>query len=172
MERISAFMDGELESTEAAAQIGRLKQEANLRETWETYHLIGDALRGEARMSRGLTARICVRLREEPTMLAPRSLPTIRSVRRLALPIAASVGGAALVAWLALFNNPLSGPAPGSGPLAQKGAGPAQGTAVAAPAKGAMNDYLLAHQQFSPSTTMQGVASYIRTVSTQDADGR
>jgi hypothetical protein len=33
---------------------------------------------------------------------------------------------------------------------------------------GEVNDYLLAHQQFSSSTTLQGVASYVRTVSGQD----
>jgi hypothetical protein len=30
-----------------------------------------------------------------------------------------------------------------------------------------MNDYLIAHQEFSPSTEVQGAASYMRTVATQ-----
>jgi len=46
MERISAFMDGELEDHEAAGQVRRLKEDPELRAAWETYHLIGDALRG------------------------------------------------------------------------------------------------------------------------------
>ena len=33
------------------------------------------------------------------------------------------------------------------------------------PTNGSMNDYMLAHQEFSPSTDVRGAASYIRTVS-------
>ena len=36
-----------------------------------------------------------------------------------------------------------------------------------------MNEYLMAHQEFSPSTALQGVAPYIRSVSiTRQAQGR
>jgi hypothetical protein len=36
-----------------------------------------------------------------------------------------------------------------------------------------MNEYLMAHQEFSPSTEIQGLAPYIRSVSgTQQAKGR
>ena len=31
-----------------------------------------------------------------------------------------------------------------------------------------MSEYLMAHQQFSPSTAMQGVVPYVRTVSAVD----
>ena len=38
---------------------------------------------------------------------------------------------------------------------------------------GSMNEYLLAHQGFSPSTALQGVTPYIRSVSaTRSFDGR
>jgi sigma-E factor negative regulatory protein RseA len=38
---------------------------------------------------------------------------------------------------------------------------------------GRMNEYLLAHQGFSPSTAIQGLAPYIRSVSTtRTLDGR
>jgi sigma-E factor negative regulatory protein RseA len=36
---------------------------------------------------------------------------------------------------------------------------------VSVPSEGAMNNYILAHQGFSPSTAIQGVAPYIRGVS-------
>jgi sigma-E factor negative regulatory protein RseA len=86
----------------------------------------------------------------------------------MALPVAASLGGVALVAWLAVFNNPF---APQKDDLALKPAPLAAQTQVAAnPASGEVYDYLLAHQQFSPSTTMQGAASYVRTVSGQGMD--
>lgn len=151
MERISAFMDGELEDHEAAGQVRRLKEDPELRVAWDTYHLIGDAMRGEAGYSSGLAVKISARLAAEPTVLAPRPVTQLRNVsRRLALSAAASVGGVALVAWLVLFNNPFA---------------PQQTQLAATPANGAANDYLLAHQQFSPNTAMQGVASYVRTVS-------
>ncbi|HEV8523459.1 MAG TPA: sigma-E factor negative regulatory protein [Terriglobales bacterium] len=167
MERISAFMDGELEDHEAAGQVRRLKEDPELRAAWETYHLIGDAMRGEAGYSPGLVVKIGARLAAEPTILAPRPRMQLRNVRRLVLSAAASIGGVALVVWLALFDNPFAPQqdlAVNQVPLA------AQTQLAATPANGAVNDYLLAHQQFSPSTAMQGVASYVRTVSGQNPE--
>jgi len=156
MERISAFMDGELEDQEAAGQVRRLKEDLELRLAWDTYHLIGDAMRGEAGYSSGLAVKISARLASEPTVVAPRTRMPLRNVRRLALSAAASIAGVALVAWLTLFDSPLA----------------PQTQLAATPANGAVNDYLLAHQQFSPNTAMQGVASYVRTVSGQNPEQR
>jgi sigma-E factor negative regulatory protein RseA len=167
MEQVSAFMDGEIEGVEATGQVNRLKEDARLRATWDTYHLIGDALRGEKMgLSRDFTVNFRARLADEPTVLAPRSRGPLQStVRRFALPVAASVGGMALVAWLAVFNNPF---APQKETLAVKAPPPLE--AKTQVASGEVNDYLLAHQQFSSSTTLQGVASYVRTVSGQDTE--
>jgi sigma-E factor negative regulatory protein RseA len=65
----------------------------------------------------------------------------------------------ALVAWLALSMQ-----MPGGAPAPQA----RLQVPLAAPA--AVNDYMLAHQEFSPSTAMRGVASYVRTVSAHEAD--
>jgi hypothetical protein len=102
MERISAFMDGEVEESEVTGQVRRMKEDPRLRAVWDTYHLIGDTLRGEKiGLSQDFTAKLGARLAEEPTILAPRSrTPLQASARRFALPVAASLGGAALVAWL------------------------------------------------------------------------
>lgn len=169
MERISAFMDGEVEDNEVSAQLARLKQDPALRQAWDTYHLIGDAMRGDAGGAQGFLAGFSAALAQEPTVLAPKT-PVRRSrvFRRIALPLAASFGGVALVAWLALSGNPFM---PREDRLAASQPQPAV-QVVAKPANGAVNDYLLAHQQFSPSTTMQGVASYVRTVSGREADMR
>jgi len=169
MERISAFMDGELEDHEAAGQVRRLKEDRELRAAWETYHMIGDTMRGEVGYSSGLVVKVSARLTAEPTVLAPRPRMHLRNVRRLALSAAASIGGVALVAWLALFDNPFvpqQNLAVNQAPLG------AQTQLAVTPANGAVNDYLLAHQQFSPSTAMQGVASYVRTVSGQNPEQR
>lgn len=168
MERISAFMDGEVGDDEVAAQLASLKQDAALRERWGTYHLIGDAMRGDAGVTPGFMVRFSAALAQEPTVLAPKAPVRKLSVRRIALPLAASFGGVALVSWLALSGNPLM---PRDDKIAANEA-PAAAQVAVKPANGAVNDYLLAHQQFSPSTTMQGVASYVRTVSGREADMR
>lgn len=167
MEKISAFMDGEIEGIEATGQINRLKEDGRLRASWDAYHLIGDTLRGEKlRLSPDFAAKLSARLADEPTVIAPRARSTLRSaVRRFALPVAASVGGMALVAWLVVFNNPF---APQKENLAVKTPASVEGTTQVA--NGEVNDYLLAHQQFSSSTTLQGVASYVRTVSGPDME--
>lgn len=171
MERVSAFMDGEVGDDEVAAQVARLRQDPALRERWDTYHLISDAMRSVAGAHAESTGkpdfmeRFSATLAQEPTVLAPKTRVRSRTVRRVALSLAASFGGVALVAWLALSNNPFM-PAPET--VAQARPAP---VAIKS-ADGAVNDYLLAHQQFSPSTAMQGVASYVRTVSGGEADMR
>jgi len=171
MERVSAFMDGEIDESEVTGQVRRMKEDPQLRAAWGTYHLIGDTLRGEKiGLSQDFTGKLGARLAEEPTILAPRSrTPLQASARRFALPVAASLGGVALVAWLAVFNNPF---APQKENLALNPPVPlgVQTRLAANPASGEVNDYLLAHQQFSPSTAMQGVASYVRTVSGQGVE--
>jgi sigma-E factor negative regulatory protein RseA len=108
MERISAYMDGEAGEQEAAAQLARLKDDPELRRNWETYHLIGDSLRGEAPgHNPQFMARFSEALAKEPTVLAPKAAVRRAALPRIALPLAASFGGIALVAWLALSNNPL-----------------------------------------------------------------
>jgi len=173
MERISAFMDGEVEGHEVSARLAGLKQDPAFREAWDTYHLIGDAMRGDimrgdAGAAPGFMNRFSASLAQEPTVLAPKAPVRMPTARRIALPLAASFGGVALVAWLALSNNPLM---PRDEKIAVNDTPPGLQVAVK-PADGAVNDYLLAHQQFSPSTTMQGVASYVRTVSGSESDKR
>jgi hypothetical protein len=41
---------------------------------------------------------------------------------------------------------------------------------VAAQANGQVKEYLVAHQEFSPSSAMQGAWQYARTLSVKDAD--
>lgn len=47
MDKISALMDGELAHEDAARLVTDIRQRNALREAWATYHLIGEALRGE-----------------------------------------------------------------------------------------------------------------------------
>jgi sigma-E factor negative regulatory protein RseA len=174
MERISELMDGELESREAQRQLARIKQDQELSRCWSTFHLIGDALRGERALSRELATRVATQLAGEPTVLAPRPY-TFKRVATYAVSIAASLSAVALVAWMAL-NNPL---APQPGEMAKSTPAPAPAVTpspqlASVPSEGEMNEYLIAHQEFSPSTAIQGLAPYIRGVSgtKQQVQGR
>lgn len=176
MESISALIDGELEEHEAQRELARLKDDAALRERWDYFHLIGDALRGERPLplSAGFNGAFAAHLAQEPTVLAPRrSSPQARRVTTYALSAAASLSAVALVAWVALAPTAPLGPQAGIAPGVQAFTPEATSQLASVPSEGRMNEYLLAHQGFSPSTAIQGLAPYIRSVSaTRPAEGR
>lgn len=175
MDRISAFMDGETRPHEARQAILNLKHDQEYCESWNTFHLIGDVMRGDPLLREDFTVRLHSRLQQEPTVLAPRF--SWRKPASLALSAAASLAAVAVILALVLTDNPLR-------PQPQLAAVPKTETTVSAqtvalprpvPAanQSRVNEYLMAHQEFSPSTALQGVAPYVRTVSmAHDSDGR
>ena len=69
----------------------------------------------------------------------------------------------------------LTGSVAFAGPPPKEKAPPADAPVALAsvPSEGKMNEYLMAHQGFSPSTAIQGLAPYIRSVSaTHTTKGR
>ncbi|HEY5898733.1 MAG TPA: sigma-E factor negative regulatory protein [Burkholderiales bacterium] len=164
-EQVSAWMDGELDEREAERAFQLLKKtDSEAADTWRTYHLISDAMRDSRLLSAGFTSRVAARLQAEPTVLAPGGL-TGKPVQRFALAAAASVAAVGLVGWLA-FAPQREAPAPQ--PIAK--AAPPAVTIV--PLSSAANDYLLAHQGFSPRVMLQGMAPYVRTVSERSDEPR
>lgn len=156
-DKISELMDGELDEHGCAAAIDALRRDGEAVEAWLTYHLISDAMRDTPLLSERFTARLAIRLAAEPTVLAPMRR---YAARRFAWAAGASVAAVGLVGWLAFA--PQHEPVP---PVAQAPkAAPAATVAVRALPKAA-NDYLLAHQGFSPRVYLQGMAPYVRTVS-------
>ncbi|MGQ0749463.1 MAG: sigma-E factor negative regulatory protein [Betaproteobacteria bacterium] len=172
MDKISALMDGELDGRQTQHELARLRQDGELRQTWNTFHLIGDALRGERMLLIDVAGLLSRRLADEPTVLAPQR-DRSRKVRTYALSAAASVAAIALVGWVALAAHQGHKPAE----IAQVQQGPVAPAVLPIPAPvqvapvasvpydGSHNEYILAHQGFSPSTAIQGVAPYIRGVS-------
>ena len=161
-EQLSAMMDGALADDECDGCVRRLKDDPELRAAWDVYHLIGDSMRGH--MAPHVADRVRARLAAEPTILAPRRAAPART--RLAwypLAAAASAAAVALVGWLAL---PLFDLQPGAGPqvIARSPEAPATVLPAAVPPAQGLADYLLAHQRFSPSIAMGGLAPYLRTV--------
>jgi sigma-E factor negative regulatory protein RseA len=186
MEKISALMDGELDEHQALQQIEQLKQDEGLAHCWHAYHLIGDAMRDERGLSRDFGLQMARRIAAEPTILAPRR-STVKRATAYALSAAASLSAIAVVGWVSLSTGPLApqselAKAPITPVVSTASApAPAAPAPVAAPvpvlasvpSDGKMNEYLMAHQEFSPSTAIQGVAPYIRSVSiTRQSQGR
>ena len=178
MERISALMDGESDHSEVAQVVRQMKEQEALREAWSTYHLIGDAMRGErctdSRVSQGITARLAA----EPTVLAPRRRMG-EAMRRMALPSMAAAAAVATVTWVSLETYqpprspvsiaevvvplaPITEPAFGS--LIQPASHASLPPQIQLPSR-PIDAYLEAHQEFSPSRTIQGLVPYARTVS-------
>ena len=166
--KISALMDGELDSEDVAGTITQLKKTDGLRDEWATYHLIGDALR-QSTASIDITQRVSAELAAEPTILAPQP-PVGHKFKVFALSAAASVATVAVVGWMSLQNmdrpqENLASNKPVLQPAVQTTSGAISiPVAGSVPAPAHINDYLLAHREFSATPAMHGITPYIRTV--------
>ncbi len=173
MEHISALMDGEAGEQDARQALLRLGDTGDAREAWATYHLIGDLMRGEATKAFDVSQRITAALAQEPTVLAPQRRASKNS-RPLtyALSAAASVSAVAVVGWMAFSTGSIVNPPVEVARAPAPVVTPQDLPLVSSPSDGQMNEYLLAHQGVSPSTSLHGVAPYIRTISSAPAAGR
>lgn len=153
---ISALMDGELFEDEAEILIGQIKRDKDAHGDWAMYHLIGDVLRQPESIHRDISAKVRERLENEPIVMAPRSRALKQKARVFALSAAASVMAVSVVAWMSLQISPETSPQ-----LAMQSSAIRP---VSMQIQPRANDYLMAHQEFSPSNDMNGGASYIRTV--------
>lgn len=152
-QEISALMDGEMFEDQAEVFFDKLKRHPEAQYDWDSYHLIGDALRQPDHVCKSFGKSFHERLQAEPTVFAPQNR-TPQRIRNFALSAVASVMALALVAWLSLQV--------GNEPAPQLAA-VQQGNAIR-PAAAQADDYLMAHQEFSPSADVHGAASYIHAV--------
>jgi sigma-E factor negative regulatory protein RseA len=164
-QKISELMDGELERHAAAGPLDALKSEGEARATWRNYHLIGDAMRDARMLSAGFSARVAAKLAEEPTVMAPaRLVHRTERPRWQLLSAAASLAAIAMVGWLAL--SPQEEAMVAKAPQPSLPATEVALTAQVTPPDSA-NDYLYAHQGYSPRNSLQGLAPYVRMVSSE-----
>jgi sigma-E factor negative regulatory protein RseA len=161
-EEVSQLMDGELDTERVEHACHGLRETASM-QTWICYHVIGDTLRGCSGLSPGFAERFAARLGSEPTLLAPP--PRRPAPAAVAWALAASVAAVTVVGWVALTTMPLP-------PAAL--ATVAQATAVRAAdvRRPIENEYLLAHQEYSPTTAIQGVRPSLRVVAANEQDAR
>lgn len=114
-EKLSAFMDGEIEGNDI---IDAIKHDEALQAKWQRYHVIRGTMRKEANVAPQLdiTASVAAALADEPAIVAPkpsrwRSIPALGSV----IPFAKQSGQFAVAASVALaviigvqqFNQPV-----------------------------------------------------------------
>lgn len=163
-QRLSDLMDGELDSVRSDAAWKSLSSDAELRDCWRTYHLIGDCMRGEVvtdSVARSApTDKIMARLANEPTVLLrgrKAAHNVVSGKTRIALAMAASVATLSVVGILASRQEALP-PAL----VAQKQSAPATAQVAAAARLPNVNDYLVLHRQFAnhdailPATLVRG----------------
>ena len=170
--KISALMDGELDGREAAGALEALRSAGEVRDSWRTYLLISDAMH-DARpfsLSAGFGERLAARLAGEPTVLAPKWGGQARSLlgerRWQLLSAAASIAAIGFVSVTYFTQEPAAPQQLAAGTTAPQ----VEIVQVAPPE--AANDYLLAHQTYSPRVSLQGVAPYVRTVSSESRGPR
>ena len=161
-EEISLLMDGELDAHSVDGVCAGLR-ESHCVATWVCYHVIGDALRGAAAPTPGFAARFAEKLAAEPTVLAPQ--PRKAAPAAMALAVAATVAAISVVGWVALSTMPT----PATAIAAAQQAASVRAADARRPVD---NEYLLVHQEFSPTTAIQGVRPYLRAVAASEPDAR
>jgi sigma-E factor negative regulatory protein RseA len=178
-EKLSSLMDGELDREEARDAIRQLGANPQHRDQWDTYHMIGEVLRGdpvvmtessEARRER--TAAIFARLADEPTILAPAAakanrpavsvLPSINKRTRIALAMAASVATLSAIVVVAVKQQDtatVSNVRLVQQTSPQPVATPASNTPSQADVR--VNDYLAIHRQFAGQAGFQNASARV-----------
>ena len=201
-ERLSAFLDGELEDPARDGIVDALYEDPELRRTWERFHLIGDAMRGT-----GPVPGADAVARNVSTTLAGESVVRLKPRARRSrlhplagLAIAAAIAGIAVLGLhrldgggaqppqIADASRPesaaaVSAPAAPDRPevhvasVAERSAGAEtsrlQWSGVAPDAEARLNAYLVSHNEYA-GDGVRGVLPYVRIVGYQSfaEDGR
>jgi sigma-E factor negative regulatory protein RseA len=159
--KISAMMDGELFEDEANSAIGLLKVDVDARQDWEIYHLIGDVLRQPEFIHGELSSSVRELMLNEPAIFVLTRRGVTEKLRNITLSAAASLIAVGVVVWMSLQVSPQQQP--------QMAMQQSQLRKVSFPVKPKSNEYLLAHQEFSPSNDVLGGAAYIRNAAEDTA---
>jgi sigma-E factor negative regulatory protein RseA len=156
-ENISRLMDGEIDATEMNAVCTTLRNDTAMA-TWNCYHVIGDALRGESPVTRNIAWTISRRLADEPAIIARRAASP-SGPAAWAWAAAASLAAMTVVGWTA-YSMVDAAPA-GFAKAREAGT---MSAAQMRPVTVLPADYLLAHQEYAPTNALQGVGPYLRDV--------
>ena len=147
---ISRLMDGEVDEAEFERCLAGMRSD-EARETWMCYHVIGDSLRGAQGISGDFTVRLRAALADEPTVLAPQPRrPRTSEPATFAWAVAATLAAVTVVGWTAFSMVDV----PPNAIAKAREAASVRAAQVRPPAD-VVNEYLLAHQEFSPAMAIQ-----------------
>ena len=164
-EEISRLVDGDLPEEHFDAACSQLKQNEGMA-TWMCYHVIGETLRGTNGVNPGVSEKFTARLAAEPVVLAPRA--RVQRPLTYAWATAATVAAIAVTGWVAFS---VVDPTAGASAVAKVREATTVRAAQVRPAA-VPQDYLLAHQEYSPTSQIQDLGPSIRSISIPAADAR
>jgi len=148
-QELSSLMDGELEPQQAQLVIRSCCASEEQKQEWYLYHVIGDAMRGQAPRRLERPDRVLEALGAQPTVLAPRR--PVTAAAKFALAAAASVATIGVVGWIGSQGVAVNTvpPVAKSSSAIQPVANTMSVAAKVAPAVPTINvqDYLVAHRQ-------------------------
>lgn len=123
-EQLSSWMDGETDARQSDALPSQVLDDAQSRQRWNDWHLIGDVMRSPSLgRGTGLADRVAKQLATEPVLLPSTGLRSARRDRVRKSRIAAAVAVAAAVAFVAVVAVAPQMDQSGSGLLATMGSG-------------------------------------------------
>lgn len=157
-EQISALLDGELQPGEVGLLVRRMERDAELRRTFGSYVLAGEALRSPGGLvaGPGFAARVSAAIDEGEVPVRAAPEPVLRTPLRWRRPLAATAvaAGAALAAVLLVRPE-----GPDSQQFAQRAGAPSAAPFAAVPVSGGASptpaqnqrlaNYLVVHGQYS-----------------------
>jgi len=182
-EQVSAFLDGELPNSEAELLLKRLTRDAELRESFGRYALIGESLRGGSggRLSQGFPARVNRAIDGEPKV-ADIQIPGAR-LKHWWRPFAGATvaAGVAAIAVLALQQRAVAPTLRAALPMTAQNAGagkPKEALSYTVPATVAeapaalpaarLTNYVFAHSKYSSVLGQSNVLSELLTDADED----
>ena len=169
-EKLSSLMDGELEQNQLQQALNEAASQDTLKAAWGRYHLAREAMRQELDQMApsDMADKVAAQLALEPTILAPRPTMARSRVMRVVsgMALAASVAAVAIVGvrWMAPDDV-----APPQYIASVENAdylrtGATRWQSVPSDVEENLNAYLVEHSEFSATTNMNGVMSYVRFV--------
>ena len=105
-EKLSAFLDGELDRSESLELLKELNRDDELRDQWRRYHTYASVLKDEASsvLTTDFSEKVIQQLAKEPVQFSPAAMP---ARKRLAGPIAGLAVAASLVGIAILLQKPV-----------------------------------------------------------------
>ena len=172
-ERFSALVDGE--EVQASEILSRIQNDDELRQRWQRYHLVRDALTGhvEGKNLPDISGQVSQALDDEPTVLAPKpKVSQLQSIYKQAsgFAVAATVAAVAVItvqqsqvaqtnnSQLAAANNP-------STKVQVTTVSHTDNSRLDSAVESKLSGYLVQHNEYSVTAKMQGALPYMRIVS-------